>query len=175
MLKDILPHQQVSCVTCSDQKWTRYESATLDGGNEESWRLCVDCKPAVSENKETIRVPSFSNPELSYKVNLQQRSCECKRYEITGTCIKHIVLGQALARVRMRKFNTSSFREMVEGQVFEMCQRIFAGVSRRDALSESADLLDEVQVFRYKTPAMVEAARRRHQKVIAIHEGRNVA
>lgn len=46
MLKDILPQQQVSCVTCNDQKWVRYEAQTLDGKWEQAWELC-DCTSLI--------------------------------------------------------------------------------------------------------------------------------
>lgn len=126
---------------------------------------------AKPERIHVIRVPSLSNPELNYKVNLSDRSCECKRYQFSGTCIKHIVLGHALARVRARTFYTTAMREWVEEQVFEMCQRIFAPVSNHEDEAQSADLLNEVRGFRYKTPAMEQAALNRLHKIQDMRDG----
>lgn len=127
---------------------------------------------ATLERTHKIRVPSLTNPELNYLVDLGQRSCECKRYQFTGTCTKHIVLGHALARVRTRTFYTTPMREWVEEQVVEMCRRVFAPVAKHEDTAENADLLNEVRVFRYKTPAMEQAAKNRLHKVQDMREGR---
>ena len=120
---------------------------------------------------EAIKVPSFTDPNRSYSVDLAVASCECPRYVHRGNCVKHVVLAEAIVKSRSRKYRFE--REVSERVVIELCKRIFS--PKRESASEAFDLYCEVVGSRYSTARMRTAALRRHRRAYAVEMGRVVA
>lgn len=109
-------------------------------------------------------IPSFSTPGKFYKVHPDSGYCSCKRHQYTGSCVKHIVLAEAVQNARSLK--SGSF--VAEENVIELCQRIFAPLTN-DAIA-SYNLFLETVAYKHSTEAMLREVLRRHGRVLALVE-----
>lgn len=114
-----------------------------------------------------LLIPSFSDPEKSYKVHADSGYCSCPAYEHKGICIKHITLGEAIQTVRTLKFGA----RIAEDSVTELCMRIFAPL-KGETCRSSYDLLLETMAYRHSTDAMIRVAHKRHDRILSLHERR---
>jgi hypothetical protein len=118
-------------------------------------------------------MPSFTDPKKVYKVHPDSGYCRCPRAENApdGFRCKHVVLAEAIENARSLRFGSES----AERSVIELCKRIFAPIKRNADYADSHDLLLDAAFYRYSTPAMHRAAKRRHMRILAMygvsHEG----
>lgn len=150
------------CVDCRNTGWVPYIAELLDGTFEDALALC-HCPKSEGEVPQPITINSFTKPGVSYSVDLEEQSCSCPRYEWTGSCEKHLVLAQAIRRLRDRRTGST---EHDEEMLYDFTRRIFSKITTKDSPEEAYKLFYAIQGYRYKTKALVEAARRRHVRVL---------
>lgn len=114
--------------------------------------------------KGVFEAPSFSGPAL-YEVNPERRTCTCPRFEFHGNCVKHLATVDAF--IWADQF--SSFNEEYGETLWELLKRIYAPPSRKETSVDTRNLCTEVDFFHYASPALSEAARRRH--VLTLFKG----
>ncbi len=112
------------------------------------------------------RIASFTDPGTFYEVNPYEGTCTCRRYEFTERCVKHVCLAESVLAARTLRFGAA----IAEARVTELCLRLFAPVGKRESFTSSYRLLLDVLASRHSTEKMVEAAVRRHGRILLLHE-----
>lgn len=114
-----------------------------------------------------VLVESFSFPGTYYEVHPESGYCACPAYEHRGVCNKHVIAGEAILKARELQVGS----ELAEQVILDLAYRIFAPY-RKETPEDSYDLFLEVAACRYSTDAMINAARNRHRKVLALEDQR---
>lgn len=112
-----------------------------------------------------FRVPSFTDPSVTYLAHPESGYCQCPHYSHTGTFCKHLTTAEAIGQARARKFGA----QIAEERVTELCSKLFAPL-KGESCRGSYDLLLEVLASRHSTDAMVRAAMKRHHRILGMHD-----
>ena len=111
-------------------------------------------------------VRSFSDSTKTYKTHVDSRYCSCPHNSETERFCKHLATAQVIANIRALPFGA----RIAEARMMELCQRLYAPVSRNESFTVSYYLLLDVLSNRHSTEAMVAAAVRRHGRILLMHE-----
>ena len=109
---------------------------------------------------------SFDDPAKTYKAHVDSRYCSCPHSSETGAFCKHLATTQAITNVRTLPFGA----RIAEARIMELCQRLYAPVTKSEKFMVSYHLLLDVLSNRHSTEAMVAAAVKRHGRILAMHE-----
>ena len=111
-----------------------------------------------------IEMDSLTTPGKRYKVHVDSGYCSCPANYYHGDC-KHLVIAEALEIARA--LPVGAF--LAERKVMEMAHKVFAPAKSGSCMDSYNDLLD-VLSSRHSTNGLVQAAIKRHARVLALHE-----
>jgi hypothetical protein len=112
-------------------------------------------------------IPSFTDPEKTYKVHPATGFCQCKRYAFTGHCEKHVQTARALVKARELRFGS----RIAERKILDLAHRVYAPVKREHPIV-SYELFLEVAGYKHAPESFVKAALKRHGRVLYLDERR---
>jgi hypothetical protein len=124
-----------------------------------------------SATETVVSVPSFTHEGVEYRVDVATGRCECKRYEHTGRCVKHVLTADALLRERSRKHPS----KVAEEEIVRLCKAVFSPVKRGETPADAYRLFLAVRAYPHSSPGMVAAASRRHLRLLALCYGEEAA
>jgi hypothetical protein len=115
-----------------------------------------------------LSIPSFTDPEKTYKVHPATGFCQCKRYQWSGFCEKHVQTARALVKARELRFGS----RIAERKILDLARRVYAPVKRGEHPIVSYELFLEVAGYKHAPESFVKAALKRHGRVLYLDERR---
>lgn len=120
----------------------------------------------VIQHEDHTLIPSFTDPEKTYRVTEQFCSCPAARFG--GRYCKHRVLFGMLQETKDVRFG----RSMVERRIVELAHAVYRPVKASESLRDSYELMLETFSERYATNELKRAAVKRHGRAISLTERR---
>lgn len=119
------------------------------------------------EEPATVIVPSFTEPGKTYEVTLSPHvTCQCKRFQFTGGCLKHVATAESL--ILARREHVAMYRRLAEARVLRLARAVYAPLSGSPI--ESYELALEVAGYRHAGERLRIAAWKRHHRVLLLDE-----